>query len=118
MRVRVEDYDATDDVTLDDLEDYETGDVGWDLPDCDFCDDRGCEECRPDDFAQMNLKWTCDGSNSINEAIEFLNEFIIDLRNYQDDGFDLSEPVDNAYFWLEKIHPGKSSSSSGSESEA
>lgn len=96
MRVRVEDYGAD--------EDFE-----FDLPDCDFCDDRGCEECHPDDFAQMNLRWICDGSQTIEEALEALQEFTDDLRNYQNDGFELSEPVDNAYFWLEKT---KSSSPS------
>jgi hypothetical protein len=85
------------------VEDYETGEVyDFELPDCDFCDDRGCEECHPDDFAQMNLRWVCDGSRTIEEALEALQEFTNDLRNYQDQGFELSEPIDNAYFWLER----------------
>ena len=100
MRVRPEDYDL----------DYETG-IPIDMDDdfeCDFCDDRGCEECHPDDFAQMHLKWTCDSTGTIDEAITALQEFISDLREYQSNGFELSEPVDNAYFFLERVNQGKS----------
>jgi hypothetical protein len=102
MRVRAEDYDT--DV------DFEAGtEDDFDLPDCDFCDDRGCEECNPEDFAQMHLKWQCDSCAIIEDAIDALEEFIKDLRQYQQDGFELAEPVDNSHFFLERT---KSSSSS------
>ena len=86
-------------------------DIEFELPECDFCDDRGCGECHPDDFAEMALKWTCDGTSSIDDAVEALQEFVKDLRDYQDNGFELTEPVDGGRFWLEKVNQGKSSSS-------
>ncbi len=90
------------------FEDYESDDVNFELPECDFCDDQGCEECQPDDFATMNLRWTCDSSSVIDDAIDALQEFIKDLREYQENGFELGEPVDGGHFWLERV---KSSSS-------
>src|SRR5690348_9721471 len=105
MRVRVEDYDSpeTDEISSD-------PDFDLDMPDCDFCDDHGCETCCPDEFAEMHLKWVCEGSSTIQEAIENLNEFIKDLQEYKRDGFELQEPVDNSHFWLTKDDQSSSSS--------
>ena len=102
MRVRSADYDIDTDNDLD-----------FDLPDCDYCDDRGCDECHPDDFAQMHLKWQCDGCAVIDDAIEALEEFIKDLRQYQNDGFELTEPVDNSHFLLERTKSSSSSENGG-----
>lgn len=118
MRVRIEDYAIADQES--DIN-YETGeDLDFDLPECDLCDDHGCTECNPDDFAEMHLKWACDGSTTLEEAIESLHDFIADLRAYQETGFELTEPVDNSHFWLEKAKQGdqSSSSSAGTSSSA
>lgn len=111
MRVRAEDYDALD--MPDDADPGLDPSFNFDFPECDFCDDRGCESCCPDDFAEMHLKWACDGDSTIQEAIEHLNEFIDDLREYENDGFELQEPVDNSHFWL--ALKNQSSRSSGGE---
>ena len=93
MRVRPEDYDV----------DYESrASLPYIDVECDFCDDRGCEECHPDDFAQMHLKWACDGTETLEESIEALQDFIKEIREYQASGFELSEPVDGSHFWLER----------------
>ena len=60
------------------------------------------EEEEEEESMCIRAKWTIDGANTIDEAIEKLNDFIEYLRSLKEEGWKLREPIDDDYGFLYK----------------
>lgn len=70
---------------------------------CSCCseEDENEDDEREDDLI-IRSKWQCDGSATIDEAIEKLHAYIDYLKALKADGYELTGPVEDDYGFLRK----------------
>lgn len=67
------------------------------IPECDICEDSGCEVCDPAHHETHLLKWIAEGLMTLEEVVAMAELQASHLRERLESGWVLLHPVDTGY---------------------